>query len=59
METILVQTENCNIFVDEFDGDVWVNFMSNESSKRIIITSDEARKLVSALNLTIEFVESA
>ena len=44
------------LFISEYDGNVWLNIVFPAGSARIVLTPEQAREAVAAINKVLEAV---
>lgn len=56
--TVRLSDKETRINVDTFDDGVWLAINMNRSSARTVLTKDEAKELIDALNKIVNHLET-
>lgn len=57
MEFTIKARDNMTVFVNPYDDDVWMSIYGRDGSYRVIMTKEQAQKVVDALQLVIATTE--
>lgn len=57
MEEIVIKASSGSVFVDQFDERVWVSIHVDGGSARAILSVEQAREMVEAINNVIKAVK--
>ena len=49
-----VKAEDATVFIDQFDDGVWLSLQVHRGSANCVLTKDQARELIAALNKVVE-----
>jgi hypothetical protein len=58
MEEIVIKASSGSVFVDQFDERVWVSIHVDSGSARAILSVEQAREMVEAINNVIAKVQA-